>query len=184
MVWGAETVSITVTGELEVVVTAEPKLGYKDHPVVFKVDWFPYTPGDTYIVSIDYGDGTSDVTDARPGDEFHHVYRDVGTYRVTVTVENESTGESGSGEVEVTIEEMLTIDLSASPTSGSAPLTVTFTCFASGGYKPYSWTLDFGDGYSASGTRSSEGSWTVEHTFESPGVYEVTLTVEDSGGEL
>jgi PKD repeat protein len=61
----------------------------------------------------------------------------------------------------------------AIPTSGVAPLTVTFTNTSSGGYTSTLWT--FGDGLG-----SSERNPT--HIFESPGEYTVTLTASGAGG--
>ncbi len=63
---------------------------------------------------------------------------------------------------------------SASTTSGTAPLTVSFTGSASGGQPPYSFAWDFGDG-SATDTRQNP-----THTYTSAGTYPVTLTVTDA----
>jgi PKD repeat protein len=63
----------------------------------------------------------------------------------------------------------------ATPTSGNAPLTVSFDASTSsdadGSIVIYAW--DFGDGGSATGT-------TASHTFNAPGSYDVTLTVTDN----
>jgi ferric-dicitrate binding protein FerR (iron transport regulator) len=62
----------------------------------------------------------------------------------------------------------------AMPTSGTAPLSVTFD--ASGSRVPLApakFTWDFGDGGVAAGAR-------VEHVFEKPGSYSVKLTVTDA----
>ena len=66
----------------------------------------------------------------------------------------------------------------ANPTSGSAPLTVSFD--ASGSSDPdagdtLSFSWDFGDGTSGDGVAPS-------HTYDSEGIYVVTLTVQDSIG--
>ena len=66
----------------------------------------------------------------------------------------------------------------ANPTSGSAPLTVSFD--ASGSSDPdagdtLSFSWDFGDGTSGNGVAPS-------HTYNSEGIYVVTLTVQDSIG--
>jgi chitodextrinase len=65
----------------------------------------------------------------------------------------------------------------ASPTSGKAPLTVTFTADPPPGIANPSYAWTFGDGSSASGAK-------VSHTFTSPGVYKVLLKVASPKGDL
>ncbi|MCU0290758.1 MAG: PKD domain-containing protein [Thermoanaerobaculaceae bacterium] len=65
---------------------------------------------------------------------------------------------------------------SANPTSGVAPLAVSFTGSATNGTPPYTWDWSFGDG-SAHATQQSPS-----HTFLNPGTYPVTLTVRDATG--
>jgi len=67
----------------------------------------------------------------------------------------------------------LSAEINASPTSGYAPLSVSFTASASGGTSPYSYSWDFGDGNTSSSQNPS-------HTYSSAGTYTVTLTVTDS----
>ncbi len=62
--------------------------------------------------------------------------------------------------------------ISASPTSGKAPLEVEFTSNSASDIKQ-EW--DFGDGFSTSGSNPT-------HTFKMPGQYTVTLTVTGSSG--
>jgi len=70
-----------------------------------------------------------------------------------------------------------TASFTATPTSGTAPLTVNFDASAStdsdGSIASYSW--NFGDGGSGSGV-------TTSHTYTSDGTYTVTLTVTDDDG--
>jgi PKD domain len=47
---------------------------------------------------------------------------------------------------------------------------------------PWSWTIDWGDGSSSSGTASSEGSFSATHTYLLPNSYRVTVTVTDAAG--
>ena len=66
-----------------------------------------------------------------------------------------------------------TASFAGSPTTGSAPLAVSFSDSSTGG--PTSWSWDFGDG----------GSSTAQnpvHTYAAPGTYTVTLTVSNSAG--
>ncbi len=67
---------------------------------------------------------------------------------------------------------------STNPSSGEAPLQVSFNASASsdpdGQIVSYTW--DFGDGSSAQGM-------TTSHTYQSAGVYSIRLTVRDDDGE-
>ncbi len=62
---------------------------------------------------------------------------------------------------------------SASPTSGTAPLTVQFTDSSTGGVREWSWT--FGD----SGTSTLQHP---THTYAAPGTYTVSLTASNAFG--
>jgi len=67
-------------------------------------------------------------------------------------------------------------NFTANVTSGDAPLTVRFTS-TSTGYEPYNPTWVFGDGSSM-----VVGPETPVHTYTSPGVYDVSLTIINPGG--
>jgi len=64
-------------------------------------------------------------------------------------------------------------DFGASPTQGPAPLAVAFTDLSTGG--PTNWLWSFGDGATATGQSPS-------HSYESPGVYDVSLFVSNANG--
>jgi PKD repeat protein len=64
-------------------------------------------------------------------------------------------------------------NFSATPTSGFAPLVVSFTNLSTG--SPTAWAWDFGDG----GTATTQNP---SHTYASPGTYTVSLTVTAPGG--
>jgi PKD repeat protein len=68
----------------------------------------------------------------------------------------------------------LTAKATATPTTGNAPLGVSFTGSATGGTAPYSYSWDFGDG-SATSTAQNPS-----HTYNSAGTFTATLTVTDS----
>ena len=68
----------------------------------------------------------------------------------------------------------LTATAAGKPTTGNAPLKVSFTGSASGGTAPYAYSWNFGDG-SATSTSQNPG-----HTYSSAGTYTATLTVTDS----
>jgi YD repeat-containing protein len=64
-------------------------------------------------------------------------------------------------------------EFTASPTSGTSPLTVNFTDLST--YNPTSWWWNFGDG-STSTLRNPS------HTYRNPGTYTVSLTATNAGG--
>lgn len=68
----------------------------------------------------------------------------------------------------------LTLNVSASPSSGQAPLAVQFSSSVTGGTTPYSYSWSFGDG-SATSTLPNPS-----HTYQSAGTYTAALTVKDA----
>jgi hypothetical protein len=73
--------------------------------------------------------------------------------------------------------ETLIIWSDAKPTSGAAPLAVSFTADPPEGVSGAVYAWQFGDGTSASGQ-------SVSHTFSKPGVYRVILKVSNASGAL
>jgi PKD repeat protein len=69
--------------------------------------------------------------------------------------------------------------LTATPASGTAPLSVTFTANVSSGTSPYTYAWEFGDGQTASGSSSQV------HSYRNPGntPYSAKVTVTDSKGK-
>jgi PKD repeat protein len=68
----------------------------------------------------------------------------------------------------------LTATAAGTPTTGNAPLNVSFTGSASGGTAPYSYSWNFGDGSATSTVQNPS------HTYSAAGTYTATLTVTDS----
>ncbi|GEM_PF-1168947 len=115
-----------------------------------------------------------------------HTYTTNGTYIAKLTV-TDNNGTTGTDTVTVTVSspgnQSPTCTLSANPTSGIIPLTVTFTMTASDPDGTIAtWTLDINtDGtieYNGSGTPPS----TQQHIYHTPGTYTATLTVTDDQG--
>ena len=86
---------------------------------------------------------------------------------------NEGTLTSALQSGQVNIARPVIADFSASPTTGPAPLSVTFTNLSTGDFTTSLW--NFGDGSTSSATNPS-------HTYALPGVYTVSLTVSGKGG--
>ncbi|MFC1715606.1 PKD domain-containing protein [Candidatus Poribacteria bacterium] len=121
----------------------------------------------------DFGDGTQGA-----GPAPLHIYRIPGTYKVSLTV----TDDSGTSTNQATDE--LTIVVNEAPIAdagvdqiGAPGQEIIFDGSKSldpdGQISNYNW--DFGDGQTASGDK-------VSHTYENPGIYSVHLTVQDNTG--
>ena len=120
-------------------------------------------------------DGNVDSTDPNPT----YVYNEAGTFDVSLTV-------SGLGGTDTTFDvvivddadsEPLVAQFTANPTTGTAPLTVTFTNLSSGDIQQISWDFD-GDGVGDSTNVNPPA-----HIYTEAGVYQATLTVIDSDGQ-
>jgi len=107
-----------------------------------------------------------------------HTYETAGTYTATLTVEGAGTTSVANVDIVVTPPPVEpTAVISSSTAGGEAPLTVTFSGADSQTQQPpivaCNWSYD--DGASGAGEN-------VEHTFTSPGTYNVHLTVTDDAG--
>jgi PKD repeat protein len=120
-----------------------------------------------------FGDGTTTSGTLTPS----HTYSTAGNFTVTLTV-TDSKGAQASGNTSAN-ETAATSALTASAgpaESGQVGTPVTFQGSASGGTAPLSYSWNFGDGGTASGTL------TPSHTYSSAGNFTVTLTVTDATG--
>ncbi|MEW6365038.1 MAG: PKD domain-containing protein [Acidobacteriota bacterium] len=105
-----------------------------------------------------------------------HVYEREGTYTAVVTVACGSETASCRRTIEVGAPaEPLTVQCSASGHGGPAPYTVRLSAGAYGGRPPYSFQWDTDDGTVTSGH-------TIQHTYQTAGVYNPTVTVTDARG--
>ena len=119
--------------------------------------------------SWDFGDsGTS--TKRNPSYE----YSAAGSYTVSLTAFNATGQDTETMPDFITVSSPLApvADFSASPTSGTAPLTVDFTDQSTG--SPTSWSWDFGD----DGTSTAQDP---SHIYDEVGSYTVRLTATNAG---
>lgn len=121
----------------------------------------------------EFGDGAS-----TGGRVVEHSFSSPGEYTIELTV-TDNDGATDSTTQTVTVEESdPSAALEAEPQEGEAPLTVSFDLSESedpdGVIEEY--TLDFGDDDSTSGDDLLDQ---IEHTYEEPGEYTVTLEVVD-----
>jgi PKD repeat protein len=116
----------------------------------------------------DFGDGN--VSGAQNPT---HLYGAPGTYTVSLTASGGGCSDAETKVAYVTVGAVPIADFSGTPTSGSAPLTVSFSDLSS--ESPTSWSWDFGDGNGSSAENPS-------HTYTAPGTYTVTLTATNACG--
>ncbi len=127
--------------------------------------------------SWDFGDGATGS-----GAAASHTYTAEGTYTIVLTVTDKyGEKDTATKTVYVTPEETgPSASFTASPTSGTSPLTVSFdatdSTYDEGTIQSYSW--NFGDGHTGSGA-------TTSHTYSTTTskTYTVTLTVRGTDGE-
>jgi len=160
----------TIVPPPEVDFTATPRNG--DVPLTVQFTSTPTNIGPLFppVYAWDFGDGSVAST-ANPT----HTYQSVGSFDVTLVV----TGSGGTAQAVkldyITVSEpMPQVNFSATPRSGTAPLTVQFTSVVTNTVTNYAWT--FGDGVTSTLTNPS-------HTYTAAGTYTVALTVSGPGGQ-
>jgi len=180
---GVYTVSLTVGGpggsnEMiktdYITATAEPPVAdFEGTPITgnipLLVSFTDLSTGSIDTWDWDFGDGGSSNIQFP-----EHTYVTAGTYTVSLAV----TGAGGSNEMVKT--DYITVttdapvaDFEGTPTTGEAPLLVSFTDLSTGSIDTWSW--EFGDGDS-----SSEQN--PEHEYLTPGNFTVSLTATGLGG--
>jgi PKD repeat protein len=123
------------------------------------------TTSGSYSAPVDAGSQTSRTVQG---------LTDGGTYYFAVQAYNGTSTSNYSNEVSGKVPVPAPVaSFTASPTSGTAPLLVTFKDASTGSIKEWSWNL--GDGTTATGA-------TVVDNYATPGTYNVKLTVTGDGG--
>ncbi|MFN8459162.1 MAG: PKD domain-containing protein [Anaerolineae bacterium] len=121
----------------------------------------------------DFGDGTNGS-----GASASHVYTQPGNYVARLTViDKDGASASDTATVQVKGTNQTPVAVITAPSQGEVAQALTFDGSNSydndGSITGYTW--NFGDGASANGQQ-------VSHSFEQPGLYQITLTVSDNGG--
>jgi PKD repeat protein len=137
-----------------------------DAPLV--VDFVDSSTGSISSWSWDFGDSGSSSAQ-NPS----HEYTTPGTYTVALTVAGPGGSDTKTKVDYITIYEEIVANFSAAPTSGAAPLNVSFSDLSTGDINSWSWT--FGDSGASSLPHPS-------HQYTTPGVYTITLTVAGPAG--
>ncbi|HNT78511.1 MAG TPA: PKD domain-containing protein, partial [Anaerolineae bacterium] len=145
--------------------TAAPRAGQPPLTVAFT----DTSSGDITGWQWVFGDGGTSATQHPT-----HEYAAVGTYTVTLTVSGPGGSDVETKANYISVSENAVIaNFSATPTQGSAPLTVTFADASVGDITAWQWA--FGDGGASTAQNPT-------HEYKTPGAYTVTLTVSGPGG--
>ncbi|MGI8551840.1 MAG: PKD domain-containing protein [Dehalococcoidia bacterium] len=184
--------AVAQTGRaLEVSLTASPSMVQAGQPLTLTYSVDPaLLGGSVSSLRIDYGDGTSDDQLPKPPGQavfgsVSHVYSRPGTYRVLLTA-SDTSGPTGQTSVTVTVggpTRAVEVNLSASTPHGEAGRPVSFSYDAtpsSPDAQIERVSIRFDDG--ASSPLSTAGG-TVQHTYDRPGDYRVTLVATDSNDQ-
>ncbi|HZY93198.1 MAG TPA: PKD domain-containing protein [Thermoplasmata archaeon] len=125
-----------------------------------------------YFYNWTFGDGSPNSTASAPS----HTYALAGSYPVTLLV-NDSNGRFGAAELTVQVYSDLAVLTKVTPTTGEAPLPVSFTVNGTGGVPPVRYLWNFGDGNSSLLRVSS-------HTFAKGGTYDWNVSMTDAQGHV
>jgi PKD repeat protein len=124
--------------------------------------------GDPTAWEWDFGDGSgSDLQNPV------HTFADPGAYTVTLVIRDAYGSDTETKSSYITVGSPPSASFAASPTSGTAPLTVRFSDRSTG--DPTAWLWDFGD-------RVSSTEQNPSHQYQFVGIYDVTLTVSNQYG--
>ena len=118
----------------------------------------------------DFGDGTTSTAQTAV-----KTYNTPGAFTAKLTVSNAVGSTTTSKTISATATAPVA-SFSASPRSGAAPLTTTFTNTSTGTITDYTW--NFGDG----GTLTTQTKTNPAHTYASAGTYTVSLTTKGPAG--
>jgi PKD repeat protein len=128
--------------------------------------------GDVDTWSWDFdNDGTEDSTEQNPS----FTYNTPGTYSVALTASGLGGSYKDIKTDYITVYIPASSEFSGTPTSGPAPLAVTFTDDSTGDVDTWSWDFD------NDGTEDSTEQ-NPSYTYSSPGTYTVALTASGPGG--
>jgi len=122
-----------------------------------------------------FGDGGTS-TQANP----YYTYYNTGTYWAELYVQSGSQG-AWSNQITITVtqQQPLSVSAYANPTSGTQPLTVTYSASGSGGSGSYYFTL-YVDGNPVGNTVGPSSSATIQYTFSQAGTYSTYIQVMDA----
>ncbi|MFA5415563.1 MAG: PKD domain-containing protein, partial [Methanoregula sp.] len=120
-----------------------------------------------------FGDGSLvNATNQHPV----HTYTNAGVYTVSLNATNAGGSDTTTRTNYITVTEPAPVaNFTGTPTTGTVPLTVTFTDASTG--NPTGWNWSFGDGSLVNATEQHP-----IHTYTSAGIYTVSLNATNAGG--
>ncbi|MCP4536695.1 MAG: PKD domain-containing protein, partial [Chloroflexi bacterium] len=154
---------ITVTERVVAEFEGSPTSGMDSLTVSFDNQ----STGDYETCAWDFGNGNT----SHDCNDFNYTYNSPGIYTVILTVSGLGGSDTRTRTDYITVHGPPTADFDGNPTSGVAPLSVTFVNHSTVGLT-YLW--DFGDGQTSTIINPT-------HTYTQTGVYTVTLTVTGLG---
>ena len=169
---GVATVGKSVTAKANVKPVAAFTSGCTDLTCGFNSSGSTDPDGTITAFSWNFGDGSTEATDANPT----HTFDKAGTYQVKLTV----TDDHGATTTKTT---SVTVSVNADPVPAFSTNCQGLTCAPDGSASTdpdgsiasYSWT--FGDG-----TPAVTGKVPSPHAYDNPGSFDITLTVTDDKG--
>lgn len=161
---------------LEVTAKANPTSGYAPMPVSFSAE----TKGTITLYEWDFdGDGTYDFSSSSSPNTVH-TYNQLGTFNAVIRITGVA-GQTLTDTIAITVQNPLEAFANASPTTGTAPLTVTFMGSGidqTGTIAKYEWDFN-GDGYYDWWSAFSQNAY---HTYYKKGTYTAVLRLTDNNG--
>ncbi|MFF4281614.1 Ig-like domain repeat protein [Streptomyces kronopolitis] len=174
-------------------VSTGPNPAVAGEPVTFTATATPVPPGagvPTGTVTVDFGDGTSPVTDSLAGGAIHltHTYASVADSPYTITATYNGSDDFSSAVVtatETVLQDATTTTVAAAPIPSVVGQPVTFTAtvkpVAGGGSPTGTVTFDFGDGTVPVAMPVVAGVATVQHAFTGTSGSPYAVTAAYSG---
>ena len=152
---------------LRVTASADPTSGSAPLAVAFQAACSGGTSPFTFTWA--FGDGG-----ASSSQNPSHTYDATGTFEAIIIAHDAATpGQTAADTVFVEVIAGMTCSADAAPSSGVAPLSVSFEGSAAGGTPPYTYAWAFGDG----GTSDDQNP---AHVYVDAGAYDAVLTVHDA----
>ena len=160
----ASSLSIDTGMNVSANVTIAPEIG----PDALEVSW-----GDPNGYSVPAGSG--------PSWSVSHRYSGAGGFVAEFNV-TDQWQRSTSLELSVAVAALPTVSVSAIPTTGALPLTVTFNVSVAGGTGPFNWSWEAGDGNSSTVADQTLRNLLLTHDYTRNGSFQAKFTVTDAVG--